>query len=195
MLFLLSFSLIRFFSTIRMEIYILRHEKRGHDQTFGSRLKDVGRENAEALAGKLDKTGIKTIICSPFLRTLETIAPFAKKSGIEVCLEWGVVEFLSSRQHADLPDAVPYPSETFGCTISKEYKSVVPSTAIRRPERTRHLKERLAHFVNYLYTADLPSPILVCTHMHVCNALIQISNPEHEIKSSFPSGHFVKIKV
>jgi len=64
-------------------ILLIRHcQTTGQDHD--SRLTDLGREQAVALAAWLARRGVDRIISSPFQRAVDSIGPFAKHAGIEV---------------------------------------------------------------------------------------------------------------
>eukprot|EP00659_Diplonema_papillatum_P009198 gene9198-14264_t len=142
-----------------MTLYILRHEARGSDQTFNSRLTPDGKAAAEGkLAATLQQLGIQTVFCSPFVRTIETIAPYCTRNGHEIRLEWGLCEFLASRQHAALENPAPHPPEVFGCKIA-ESSSVVPPESLRYPERACSEGSRIASiFREHADIFDCPLP-------------------------------------
>ncbi len=52
-----------------------------------------GHEQAERMASWLEGVGIDAIYASPLLRARETAAPLAKRLGLEIEIEPGVVEF------------------------------------------------------------------------------------------------------
>ncbi|KAJ9467701.1 hypothetical protein DIPPA_15605 [Diplonema papillatum] len=178
-----------------MTLYILRHEARGSDQTFNSRLTPDGKAAAEGkLAATLQQLGIQTVFCSPFVRTIETIAPYCTRNGHEIRLEWGLCEFLASRQHAALENPAPHPPEVFGCKIA-ESSSVVPPESLRYPERSRHLIARVRAFITSLLRMDVPKPVLVCSHMHVCNTILQIVNSDHPLNFHFHQGSVIGVDL
>ena len=81
-----------------MKIYILRHEDRTQDATFFSPLTKLGLENSTQLIDVLEKINIKSIYSSPFIRTLQTIFPYAKKNNILINVEYS----LSEIHHQDI---------------------------------------------------------------------------------------------
>ena len=62
-----------------MRLYILRHEDRPEDCSFFTPLSEQGLINSNKLTTILEKCKINYIISSPFIRTLQTIVPYAKK--------------------------------------------------------------------------------------------------------------------
>ncbi len=64
-------------------IYIVRHAK-AEGQSFHAPLTETGESQAVQLAAFLEKRSIQAIYSSPFVRARETIAPFAKQSGLTI---------------------------------------------------------------------------------------------------------------
>eukprot|EP00754_Rhynchopus_humris_P045508 Rhum_TRINITY_DN4983_c0_g1::Rhum_TRINITY_DN4983_c0_g1_i1::g.16211::m.16211 len=137
-----------------LTVYILRHEQRGPDQTHASRLTADGRAASVALAAQLQSLGVDAVYCSPFLRALETVAPFLRRSGLPARLEWGLCELLASRQHrACDPARGPAPRPTaaeaalLGCCVDAEYQSVVAPASVRPGETLACLERRVGRFL------------------------------------------------
>ena len=94
-----------------MDIFLLRHaETEANEQGVLSSSADdaltkYGLEQANSIVAELEKLGIKSILSSPYHRTLKTIAPFAKASGLQVythgCLAEGHLVLDSTLQSAD----------------------------------------------------------------------------------------------
>jgi 2,3-bisphosphoglycerate-dependent phosphoglycerate mutase len=86
-----------------MKIYILRHEDRTMDGTFFSPLTQDGLDNAVKLIELLNKYNIDCIYSSPFIRTLQTVYPYAKSKGLKINADHS----LSEIQH---PHIIPVKS-------------------------------------------------------------------------------------
>jgi len=67
-----------------MRIYILRHEDRTQDATMFSPLTEEGLENSIKLINDLEDLDIDKIYSSPFIRTLQTVYPYANKKDINI---------------------------------------------------------------------------------------------------------------
>lgn len=70
---------------------------------FDEPLSSLGRQQAEALAERMADVPIDFIFCSPFLRTIQTVAPLARKRGLPIKLEWGLGEFLKASWFDEFP--------------------------------------------------------------------------------------------
>ncbi len=79
-------------------IYILRHEIRGKEATYDSLLTARGMSNAVALTPRLAKLDIRTIYCSPFLRAIQTIHPYATKYNIPINIDYSLLEFIETSE-------------------------------------------------------------------------------------------------
>jgi 2,3-bisphosphoglycerate-dependent phosphoglycerate mutase len=73
-----------------MKLYILRHEDRTQDATFFAPLTKTGLDNALKLIAKCDELHINQIYSSPYIRTLQTIYPYAKAKGVNVKLDYSI---------------------------------------------------------------------------------------------------------
>jgi 2,3-bisphosphoglycerate-dependent phosphoglycerate mutase len=68
-------------------LYLIRHAQSSPNPIHGFagwRLTPLGTEQAERLADLLWPLGIQQIFSSPFIRTLDTATPFAKKHALEI---------------------------------------------------------------------------------------------------------------
>ena len=202
-----------------LTVYVLRHEQRGPDQTYASRLTAEGRAASLTLAARLRSLGIDAVYCSPFHRALETAAPFLRLSGLSARLEWGLCELLASRQHRTVDPArgpAPRPSAAeaaqLGCCVDGEYQSVVAPAGVRPGETLAGLEERVRHFLAELDRREgggaggqegvggerrqqqqQQRTILLCTHMHVCNAVLRCEDPTRDMKAVYPQGEVTPV--
>jgi broad specificity phosphatase PhoE len=55
-----------------------------YDDVGTSPLSELGKKQAQDLVEKLGKEGVEVIISSPFVRTVQTVTPFAEASGIVI---------------------------------------------------------------------------------------------------------------
>ena len=69
-----------------MEIYIIRHEDRTMDASFFAPLTKEGLDKSVELINILQKEKIDKIYSSPFIRTLQTIYPYAKSIDKKIVL-------------------------------------------------------------------------------------------------------------
>ena len=93
-----------------MKLYILRHEDRTQDATMFSPLTKEGLKNSLSLVDTLQDLEIDVIYSSPFVRTLQTVHPFAKSRNKKINLEYGLQEI----QH---PTLIPENSYTVSLPI------------------------------------------------------------------------------
>jgi broad specificity phosphatase PhoE len=162
-----------------MKIYILRHEQRTKDASFFSPLTKQGHLNADNLVDTIKKLNINKIYCSPYIRTLQTIYPYAKKYNIPINIDYGLVEILHESIippksfNVELPD---YMEEHFN--INKSYNPLIKASDLEYPENNEKLLKRtkkiFKHIINMnKYTND---NILVVTHQGLCKNIINIKN-------------------
>jgi broad specificity phosphatase PhoE len=162
-----------------MKIYILRHEERTTDATFFSPLTEKGLINANNLCRYLELLGITTIYCSPYIRTMQTIYPFSKKSNIKLNLDYNLIEI----QHPDI-----IPPKSYNVELPKyianefnynpDYISKLNTNNIVYPENVNQLELRTKHFLKYIINEYYKTNevILIVTHQGLCNVILQIVN-------------------
>lgn len=174
-----------------MKIYILRHEDRTQDCSFFAPLTENGISNSKNLVDKLKEVNINMIYSSPFIRTLQTIYPYANESDLKINLEYG----LSELHHEDI-----IPAKAVGISLpeylaisfnyDQNYKTVVKPTDILYPEKNKHVMKRikrlLKDIISKYYETDLN--IVLVSHQSICNAILKIVNKESEkFKGKLPN--------
>lgn len=166
-----------------MKIYILRHEDRTQDCSFFAPLTENGLSNAQALVDKLKEANITIILSSPFIRTLQTVYPYSKESGVKINLEYG----LSELHHADI-----IPVKAVGISLPEylainfnyepSYKTIVKPTDIQYPETDKLINVRVKHVLREIISKyyETDSNILLVSHQSICNAILKIVNKSSE---------------
>jgi len=166
-----------------MKIYILRHEDRTQDCSFFAPLTETGLSNAKNLVEKLKEVKINLIFCSPFIRTLQTIHPYAKDASLKIYLEYG----LSELHHTDI-----IPAKAVGISLPEylaisynyesTYKTIIKPTDIKYPETDKDIigrtKRVLRDIISKYYETDCN--IVLVSHQSICNAILKIVNKESE---------------
>ena len=181
-----------------MKIYILRHEDRTQDATFFSPLTKLGLENSVKLSDTLEKLNITTIYSSPFIRTLQTVYPFAKKSNLKVKLDYALSEIKSdylipkNSHDTRLPE---YMNEPF--LVEANYRSCVETEDIKYPEKELDVQIRVKKFLKNIiqnYGQNENDTILLVTHQVVCNVILKVVNKfsgdkiPSDILDNYPKG-------
>jgi broad specificity phosphatase PhoE len=156
-----------------MKIYIIRHEERPADCSFFTPLTKQGLCNAKKLVIDMDKQNIKIdiILSSPFIRTLQTIFPYAINKKLDINLEYG----LSEIHHPDcitqiavgmqLPE---YIAQSFN--YNNKYESIIKYNEIKYPENIIDVKNRINKILKYLICTynKTDKSILLVTHQSLC---------------------------
>jgi 8-oxo-dGTP diphosphatase len=75
--------------TTRATVHLVRHAKAGSRRSWSGDdaqrpLSKRGRAQARALAERLSEAGVRRIVSSPFVRCVETVAPLAERTGVEL---------------------------------------------------------------------------------------------------------------
>jgi len=167
-----------------MKIFILRHEDRTQDASFFSPLTKTGLENANKLIETIEKYNIIHIYSSPYIRALQTIYPYSKKTGRKIKLEYS----LSEINHPDLiaknsygvrlPE---YMSELFNYDPS--YTSQLQVENIKYPEAELDVEIRIKNFLKNVITqhGKFDDNIILVTHQVVCSTILKIVSKTNSV--------------
>ena len=183
-----------------MKIYILRHEDRTQDATFFSPLTKEGLDNSVKLIDTLINEDIDIIYSSPFIRTLQTVHPFAKNRNKKINIEYA----LSEIQH---PHLIPpksyevslptYIAESFN--YNSKYTSTMEPEQHTYPEDEKNVTVRIKKFLNKLVNENINTKynILIVTHQAVCNSILRIatkdSSTQIDYTYSYPKGGLTQV--
>ena len=178
-----------------MKLFLLRHEDRTQDCSFFSPLTVLGLDNAKQLAPLLKKYNIDLIFSSPFIRTLQTVYPYVKESGVKINVEYSLCELhhqdIIAKQSAGiyLPE---YIAQAFNYNPS--YKSLIEPLDIKYPETEGNVKERTKQFIKHLLMNyhNTDYNILIVTHQSICFNIIE---PIKKILPSIDIDEYEKGKL
>jgi broad specificity phosphatase PhoE len=171
-----------------MRLYVLRHEDRTVDASFFAPLTEKGLINSKNLIKKLEKLKINKIYSSPFIRTLQTVYPYVKTSGLKINLEYS----LSEIQH---PHIIPeksyqislplYLAESFN--YNPKYVSLLKPENHVFPESEKDVYERVKKFIYKLLTEKIDSNdnILIVAHQIVINCILKIATKKKNINIDY----------
>ena len=163
-----------------MRLYVLRHAQRAPDDpTFDSPLLPEGQETATELATKL-KTSCPPfthLYTSPFLRCVQTIAPYCQASERVVRVEHALYEYIRADAGHD-PVAFRRSWEQgthpeLDACVDRTYASWWPLTALTYDESETTMRRRVRAFVAHLreqHAAD--DVVLLVTHLSAINAIL-----------------------
>jgi broad specificity phosphatase PhoE len=184
-----------------MKIFILRHEDRTMDATFFSPLTSDGLENSIKLIEYLKQHKIDCIFSSPFIRTLQTIHPYAKTHNLKINIDHSLAEI----QH---PHIIPVKSYTINLptyiaeqfNYNPNYMSTMNPQDHVYPETDKHVAERVKKFMKKLISEMLETDhnIIIVTHQVVCNIILQMAtkkmdNIKIEPMFNYPRGGLTKV--
>ena len=184
-----------------MEIYIIRHEDRTMDASFFAPLTKEGLDKSIDLIKILKKEKIDKIFSSPFIRTLQTIYPYAKSIDQYINLEYS----LSEIQH---PHIIPeksyqitlpeYLCESFN--YNSKYVSMLNPKDHKYPEDEKSVENRVKKFLKKLVTDNLNSDnvIILVTHQIVCNIILKMITKNNKMINidttyNYAKGNLTKV--
>lgn len=154
------------------KIYLLRHEERGNSIDYETPLNKKGLLRAEKTVidtiENLTNTNITNIYCSPFLRTIQTIAPYCRKYGLKIKLEWSIAESIPSRIYNfdEYSDIIDENYNSFLDVKNSFFNPYLSSNSFSK------IKKRTDNFFKNL---DISENILIVTHLPVINSILSNS--------------------
>ena len=176
-----------------MKLILLRHEEREFNLGFFSNLTENGIINACVLPLELKKLNIDIIFTSPFVRTLQTIYPYAKNYNTKVNVEYGLYEyihnpfFLIGEWYYTMDDI----SDTdLTSIVNNEYTSIIQKNDFTILEDEISLERRLIKFFDYLKTNYNDKTVLIVSHMGVINKIKDLYFKKTDMRDEFKMGHF-----
>jgi len=182
-----------------MRIILLRHEERGIDVGFYSNLTEDGIINAcNSLPDKLHKLKIDIIFSSPFIRTLQTIYPYANLYNKSVNIEYGLYEylhnpyFLLGKWYYTINDIN---DKDLRRIINNKYKSIIKKDDFSVLEDEEDLEKRVKKFFEYLKKNFYNQSVLIVTHKGVINKIKDIYLKRTAMDEDFNMGSIEEFEI
>ena len=174
-----------------MKLILLRHEERGIDVGFNSQLTDNGIINSCLLPDLLNDFKIDVIFSSPFIRTLQTIYPYAKKYNKKINVDYGLYEYIHNMYFIinqwyytinDIKD------QDLKSIINNDYKSVVNKDDFKILENEISLEQRIIKFFNYINTNYNDKTVLIVSHKGIINKIKDLYIKKTDMDDEFEMG-------
>ena len=184
-----------------MRLYLLRHEARSvDDPTFYSALTPHGKQAARNLIGSLSEIEpIRYIYTSPFLRCIQTIAPFAHKRGHCLRRDFALYERVHTTDPATAVQFNPanfridFPTDhPLHALLDPRYASSIGIDALEWEETAQDVCRRGDAFVDHirpLLELDDDAAILVVSHLSVINAIRGLPDD-----TPLPMGELIQVR-
>jgi broad specificity phosphatase PhoE len=182
-----------------MRVILLRHEERGIDVGFYSSLTEHGIINAcNYLPDKLHASKIDVIFSSPFLRTLQTIYPYANLYNKKVNIEYGLYEYLHNPYFLlgnwyytinDINDS------DLKSIINYKYKSIIKKYDFSVLEDENDLEKRVKKFFEYLKRNFYNQTVLIVTHKGVINKIKDVYLKKTAMDEDFTTGSIEEFEI
>jgi probable phosphoglycerate mutase len=148
-------------------VLLIRHAltdatgKRLSGRTRGIHLSDAGRDQAEALVGRLEPLSISAVYASPLERCVETARPFASARGLDVRVEQRLIEVAygtwTGRSMGQLTRT----------TLWKQVQSSPSSVRFPEGESLGEVQQRAVSALNELAAAHPRGVVAAVTHADV----------------------------
>lgn len=138
-----------------MSLYLLRHCEREVSPQFYASLTTYGKGEAERLIEKIEGLEVDEIYASPFLRTVQTIEPYCRKTGISVKIENALYEcirdtyFDKDNYKYDINDLIKHIPK-FNNIIDWDYTSMVNVNEIDCSDDLSLMYNRMVPFIQYI---------------------------------------------
>jgi len=169
-----------------MKIYILRHEDRTQDCSFFAPLTKKGLDNSIKLVNLMSKCNIGLIYCSPFIRTLQTVYPYAKEKNLKINLEYGISEIHNEDIIPKKAVGISLPEYLAECfNYQPDYKTIIKPTEIVYPEQIKDISLRVMRVLRKIIESYAKSDesIVLVTHQSLCAEVLKIINNSVEFKN------------
>jgi len=182
-----------------MKLYILRHELRPmDDNSFYVELLPDGVNNAEnSLKELLNSLNIDIIFSSPFIRTLQTVRPYAIDKKLKIKTDYGIAEAIQCSSF----------KENFNITLSNKekniynvdhlYTSVWNKSSLKYRESHSQIRYRTKVFINYIKRTyeNTDKKILVVTHMSIVNYILSLlTSKDRKYDDNYDMGRLCTVE-
>lgn len=160
-----------------MRIYLLRHEMRFSNPQFDTQLTEVGKQNAKKLVKLLDELNLNKIICSPFVRTIQTVEEYLKKHNTKLNIDYALNESISNTHIFDKTDIRPINDNMYGYNyFNLDYEPVVKCEDLFLGESYEDIKDRTRELIDSLINDKslVDKNILLVSHQSPINAALNI---------------------
>ena len=184
-----------------MKLIVLRHFKRDGSPLFDTSLTEEGLKDAENIVEELRNLRINDIYCSPFLRTMQSIYPFAKKYNktinIDNAIHEGTNDLLFNDTNIDNHYSSHNKKYNLSEIINTNYRNSLLISNIYPQESNDRIIDRVHTFINGLISNknNKNKTILIVTHQCICNAIKKYFDINVEINNNFPMGTFEIINI
>jgi broad specificity phosphatase PhoE len=179
----------------------MRHFERPPTITYFTELNQVGKKNAIRKILEINNLNINIVFSSPFVRTLQSIEPFAKKNNVKVNVENSLYEFMESGQftldnykqtHNDIKN------KELIEIINNEYQSFFHINELEKPKTDeidyeKNILKRTENFINHLHQMyqNTDVNVLLVAHKGTINALLKKKN----LNDGYELGKITELSV
>lgn len=179
-------------------VYLMRHSERNKEYLFDSPLSKEGIENSKTvIVRKLEDYSFDRIYCSPYLRTIQTIAPYCRKYKVKIKLDWALVENLpeeevSFSEFDDIIDSKYKPVISFGEKCNALCSGMVKSS--NKHMEIQLLLEALRVRASKFLSSLKSGKVLVVTHLPVMNAFLRAKGHSTSLYEYHSPGSMLLLK-
>lgn len=174
-----------------MKLILLRHEKRYIDPGFFTSLTKDGLLNSNDLVDFIEYYDPNVIYSSPFLRTIQTIRPYAVQKNKKVRIEYSLYEYIHAEEFTKdnyMHHVTELNHDVFKDIIDN-YEPIIQPEDLKCKENEEDLKKRVYHFIEILKERHNENDtVLIVSHMSVLNMIKRYYDNKTTLESYFPMG-------
>jgi len=173
-----------------MKIVLLRHEKRYIDPGFFTSLTKEGLLKSDNLVDYIDYYKPDVIYSSPFLRTLQTIRPYAVQKNKKVRVDYSLYEYVHAEEFTSdnyMHHVTELDHGVFKDIID-DYEPIIQPEDIKCKENESDITSRVYHFIETIKERHHNQTVLIVSHMSTLNMMKKYYDDRITLESNFPMG-------
>ena len=173
-----------------MKLIILRHEERYTDPTFFTSLTKNGLIKSDNLVESINHYKPDVIYSSPFLRTIQTIRPYAVQKNKKVRVDYSLYEYIHAEEFTSdnyMHHVTELDHDVFKDIID-DYVPIIQPEDLKCKENEDNIRERVYHFIETIKERHKNQTVLIVSHMSTLNMIRKYFNNKFTLESTLPMG-------
>jgi broad specificity phosphatase PhoE len=156
-----------------MKLILLRHEHRFEPPLFFTSLTPVGLEKSVGLIESIKEYNPDIIYSSPFLRTIQTIRPYAVQENKKIRIDYSLYEYIHAADFTkeNYKHHVTELDDNIYKDIIADYEPLIQPEELIHRETEDDIRARVYNFVNYITNMHENQTVLIVSHMSTLNMI------------------------
>jgi 2,3-bisphosphoglycerate-dependent phosphoglycerate mutase len=173
-----------------MRIVLLRHEKRYIDPGFFTSLTTTGLIKSDNLVDYIEYYKPDVIYSSPFLRTIQTIRPYAIQKNKKIRIDYSLYEYIHAEEftNKNYKHHVTELEPEIYKDIIDDYEPIIQPEEIKYNESEEDIKKRVYQFIEIIKERHHSSTVLIVSHMSTLNMIRNYYDNTTQLEDMFPMG-------